>query len=63
MLSILEKTSHFVINFFAMLVTLSSFVLLSLQILLMSLIWVLACFLNRFYEKTDQQQEKLFTKL
>jgi len=47
----IEKMSQFFISFFAMIITLLSFVLLSLQILFISLIWMLIGFLNHLNYK------------
>jgi hypothetical protein len=40
------KIGQFIISFFAMIVTLLSFILLSLQIIFISIIWMFTRFLN-----------------
>ena len=44
--NVIQKISYFIISFFAMFITLLSFVLLSLQILFVSIIWMIISFLN-----------------
>ncbi len=44
------NTHHFFIHFFAMLVTLLSFILLSLQIFFISLVWMFSHFFSLIHE-------------
>ncbi len=45
------KISYFIISFFTMLITLVSFTLLSLQILLISLLWMFSRFVSHINYK------------
>ncbi len=49
----INKTAHFIISLFAMLITLLSFVLLSIQILFISLIWMFIRFLQLLNNKLN----------
>lgn len=47
----IEKIGQYFISFFAMTITLISFLLLSLQILFISIIWMITSFLSRLSYK------------
>jgi len=49
--NILEKIGQFIISFFAMIITLLSFALLSLQILFISIVWMFTSFLSHLNYK------------
>ena len=49
--NILNQTGRFLISIFAILITALSFVLLSLQILFISLVWMVLSFLQRLNSK------------
>lgn len=49
----IELISQFFISFFAMLITLISFTLLSLQILFVSLVWMISGFFNHLNYKLN----------
>ena len=51
MTNILNRTGQFIISIFAILITALSFVLLSLQILFISLVWMVLSFLQHLNSK------------